>query len=334
MFKILLQDGDQNDATSFYLDIIKEAIELSNNNAVYITSLSDIKKGDDVIGITPKAFWNIIKQKKANLIIHWFQGVTPEEVDFYEMSWMKKALSKIRYSILERIILKNSDLNFFVSNTMLLHYKKKYGYTKRNNYVMPCFNQPLLEKAFYDEKYSRPSFVYTGNLAKWQCFEPMVALFKQIKDHLPEASLTIYTMESDKAQTILDKYRIEAAIKYVPYQQLAEEIKKYKYGFILREDNVVNNVATPTKMNSYLASGIIPIYTDVVGAYKENLSGLKYAVPIDINNKGVEKLYELEKQSIQSIDVLNEYKLVFDTYYNRDQYVAEIAEVISKMKSR
>ena len=334
MFKILLQVGDKNDATSFYLYIIKEAIELSPNDVAYITSLNDISKGDDVIGITPKAYWGIRKLKKANLIIHWFQGVTPEEVDFYEIPWLKRKLSQIRYSILERMILKYSDFNFFVSNTMLLHYRKKYGYSKNNYYIMPCFNQPLLEKAFYDEKYSRPSFVYTGNLAKWQCFEPMVALFKQIKDNLPEATLTIYTKETDKAQVILNKYGVKADIKYVPYQQLSEEIKQYKYGFILREDNVVNNVATPTKMNSYLASGIIPIYTDVVGAYKEHLSGLKYAVPVDTNNKGIERIYELEKQSIQSIDVLNEYKLVFDSYYNREQYVAEIAEVISKMKSR
>lgn len=334
MFKILLQDGDQNDATSFYLDIIKEAIELSNNNVVYITSLSDIKKGDDVIGITPKAFWNIIKQKKANLILHWFQGVTPEEVDFYEMPWLKRKLSKIRYSILERMILKNSDLNFFVSNTMLLHYRKKYGYSKNSNYIMPCFNQPLLEKAFYDEKYSRPSFVYTGNLAKWQCFEPMVTLFQQIKRELPCATLSIYTKDSQRAQVILKKYGVEAEIKYVPYQQLSEEIKKFKYGFILREDNIVNNVATPTKMNSYLASGIIPIYTDVVGAYKEHLSGLKYAVPIGVDNNGIERLFALEKQIIKSEEVLKEYQKVFNSYYNRQRYVEEIAEIISKTKKR
>lgn len=332
MYKILLQDGDKNDATSFYLDIIKDAIILSNNSVDYITSLDDIKMGDDVIGITPKAYWDIKKQKRAHQILHWFQGVTPEEVDFYDVYWLKKLLSKMRYAILEKQILKHSDFNFFVSNTMLLHYRKKYGYSGNNYFVMPCFNQPLLETAFFDEKYSKPSFVYTGNLAKWQCFEPMVALFKQIKQQLPNATLTIYTKEDQKAQAILNNYGIDADIKYVPYQQLSEEIKQYKYGFILREDNVVNNVATPTKMNSYLASGIIPIYTDVVGAYKEHLSGLQYAIPVQTDNKGIEKLFELEKQTIQAVDVLHEYREVFDSYYNRQKYVEQIAEVISKLK--
>ena len=332
MYKILLQDGDKNDATSFYLDIIKDAIILSNNSVDYITSLDDIKMGDDVIGITPKAYWDIKKQKRAHQILHWFQGVTPEEVDFYDVYWLKKLLSKMRYAILEKQILKHSDFNFFVSNTMLLHYRKKYGYSGNNYFVMPCFNQPLLETAFFDEKYSKPSFVYTGNLAKWQCFEPMVALFKQIKQQLPNATLTIYTKEDQKAQAILNNYGIDADIKYVPYQQLSEEIKQYKYGFILREDNVVNNVATPTKMNSYLASGIIPIYTDVVGSYKEHLSGLQYAIPVKTDNKGIEKLFELEKQTIQAVDVLHEYREVFDSYYNWQKYVEQIAEVISKLK--
>lgn len=334
VYKIALFEGDKNDATLYYLDIIKDAIQLAGNDVEYIDSLYSINYDDIVVEITPKAYWKIRKLNKAKRKIHWFQGVTPEEVDFYEMPWIKKLLSKIRYSIFERMILKRSDFNFFVSNTMLSHYKQKYGYNKNNYFVMPCFNQPLLDKAFYDEKYLRPTFVYTGNLAKWQCFEPMVALFLQIKKNLPNATLAIYTKDSERAKVILSKYGVEAEIKYVPYQQLSEEIMQYKYGFILREDNIVNNVATPTKMNSYLASGIIPIYTDVVGAYKENLSGLYYAVPVKTDNKGIEKLYELEKQIIKSCDVLNEYKAVFDSYYNKQKYVEQIAKVITKLEKR
>lgn len=332
MFKLALFEGDKNDATLFYLGIIKEAVEQNGFNVEIVESLSDINNEDIVLVINPKAFWNVKHHLEDNSMIYWFQGVVPEEVDFYEMPWIKKLLSKIRYTILERIILKQSDFNFFVSNTMLSHYKKKYGYKKTNYFVMPCFNQPLLETAFYDEKYTKPSFVYTGNLAKWQCFEPMVALFAHIKKQLPDATLSVYTQEFERAQTILKKYGVDATIKYVPYQQLSEEIKQYKYGFILREDNIVNNVATPTKMNSYLASGIIPIYTDVVGAYKENLGRLQYAVPVQPDNKGIEKLFEMEKQTIQAVDVLNEYKAIFDSYYNRKLYVEQIAEVLSKLK--
>lgn len=41
----------------------------------------------------------------------------------------------------------------------------------------------------------------------------------------------------------------------MPVSQLNEEHAKYKFGFLLRMDDVVNNVATPTKYNSYLTLG-------------------------------------------------------------------------------
>ena len=178
-------------------------------------------------------------------------------------------------------------------------------------------------------KYKDASFVYTGSLAKWQCFEPTILLFKEIQKNIPTATLTIYTKEKNKAVEVLQKHNVMAEVKYVPYQQLSKELEKFKYGFILREDNTVNNVATPTKMNTYLANGVIPIYTDVVGAYRENLSTLKYAVPLKVGNSGIDKLYQLELHSISGDEVFEDYRKVFDRYYNREYYVNLIAKNIN-----
>jgi hypothetical protein len=145
--------------------------------------------------------------------------------------------------------------------------------------------------------------------------------------------MTIYTKEHDKAKELLHKYGIEANIKYVPYEQLNNEIKDYKYGFIIREDIEVNRVATPTKMNSYLANGIIPIYTDVVGAYKENISKMRFSIPLEpVTNNGIEKLYELENVEILGNAVLNEYKGLFADYYNREKYVKLLADLLAAIK--
>ena len=326
MTKILLYPGDRNDATIYYLDIIADALKLNGESVEFIEDINKIESSDRVVCIIPKSFWGVYRRQCKNKILYWFQGVIPEEISYYNYSKLKKFINKMAYTFMERLILKKSSFNFFVSNTMVNHYQKKYGYNKDNYFVMPCFNQPLFEDAFFDSKYENPTFVYTGNLAKWQCFEPMVSLFSKIKKQIPTATLTIYTKDSEEAKIILDKYHVEAEIKYVPYTQLAQEIKQYKYGFILREDNVVNNVATPTKMNSYLASGIIPIYTDVVGAYSENLSGLKYTISLAVDNHGLDKLFALEKVVIKGSDVLEDYSDVFNKYYNRDHYVKIIAE--------
>lgn len=331
MFKIILFDGDKNDATLFYLNIIEKALLQAGETVEYIENVEEICQGDNVLTITPKAFWKVKMSRKANLIFNWFQGIIPEEITFYTYARWKKNLMKRVYSWLENYALSKSDFNFFVSEKMNLHYKGKYGYDRKCHVIMPCFNQLLLKDAFADEKYMRPSFVYTGNLSQWQCFEPMILLYKKIKEQIPLATLTIYTKEQEKAASILYKYGVKATVKYIPYIQLAEEIKQYKYGFILREDNIVNNVATPTKMNSYLASGIIPIYTNVIDSYRDNLSHLKYAIPLDVCNSGIEKLFFLENCKIIGRDVFDDFKTAFVRYYNRDFYINDISKRIEPL---
>ena len=331
MFRIVLLKGDRNDATSFYLDIIRDAIIRAGDIVEYIENISDIHLGDNVVTITPKAFWMVKESRKTKLILHWFQGVAPEEVSFYTYAIWKKLLMRKVYSWLEYFTLRKSDFNFFVSNGMMQHYARKYGYMNNNYFIMPCFNQSLLLDAFTDEKYERPTFVYTGSLSKWQCFEPMLLLYKKIKARLPLATLTIYTKEREKAIFLLRKYDVDAEIKYVSYQQLAMELKEYKYGFILRENNIVNNVATPTKMNSYLASGVIPIYTDVIDDYRKNLSCLEYVIPLGIDNSGIEKLFSFECDKMRGKDVLKDYENIFMKYYNRDLYVDKISMQIRNL---
>ena len=51
--------------------------------------------------------------------------------------------------------------------------------------------------------------------------------------------------------------RIE--LKSVAPEELAEYYESAHYGFILRDDNVINTVANPTKMIEYLQYGIVPI---------------------------------------------------------------------------
>ena len=210
---------------------------------------------------------------------------------------------------------------------MLEYYRKKYGYNKNNYIIMPCFNDQIKDDAFVDSKYKNPTFVYAGNLAGWQCFPQTVELFKTIKSTIPAATLTVYKPDQEKAKAILSERGVEAMVKYVPYTQLAQEIKCYKYGFLIREDDPVNNVATPTKMCNYLANGIIPIYSNVIGDFKEELASLKYSVPLGSRYEGIEKLFELEKTEIKATDVKTDYMKVFASYYSEENYVNMISNM-------
>ena len=57
---------------------------------------------------------------------------------------------------------------------------------------------------------------------------------------------------------------------------------------ITRKDIAINKVATPTKMSSYLANGIIPIFSDIIGDFNKVMGKLKYTVPVGQNYEGLE----------------------------------------------
>lgn len=323
-------DWMYGDATAFYVDIIADAMKVKGYRTSIIKSVDDISPDDVVVTVVT---YNVkeVYNKHPKAIINWYQGIAPEEYLFFlrdKKDGLWFAIKKyLRMSRSDNYALKHCDWHFFVSDTMLSFYRKKFLYMGKNNFIMPCFNQLLNKDAFKDEKYSNPSFVYAGSMDGWQCFEKTALIFKEIKQYIPTATLTVLTAQQDIAKGILNKYGVVASFNYVPHDKVDEELRKYKYGFIIRDDNPVNNVATPTKMNSYLANGIIPVYTNVVGAFKRNLSELKYAIPLTTKGEGLSKLYEFEKNNMLAEDVYADFRRLFDSYYSREKYIKEIASL-------
>ena len=324
----LPNDWMYGDATAFYVDIIADAMKVKGYETNIIKSLDDISSEDVVVTVVTYNVKDVFK-RHPKCIINWYQGIAPEEYLFFLRKkgvGLFKALKKyLSMSRSDNYALKHSDWHFFVSDTMLSFYRKKFLYRGNNNFIMPCFNQLLNEEAFNDEKYATPSFVYAGSMDGWQCFEKTVLIFKKIKSKLPNATFTVLTAQQDVAKEVLNKHGVEAAMNYVPHDRVDEELRKYKYGFIIRDNNPVNRVATPTKMNSYMANGIIPVFTDVIGAFKQNLSSMKYSIPLTTKNEGLEKLYEIENRGVTAQDVFEDFKTLFDTYYSREMYIQEIA---------
>lgn len=263
-----------------------------------------------------------------NLVI-WYQGVLPEE------SYLRNK-SKIRsfaLGMIEYIGLRYAKACFFVSDTMKKHYETKYRISlKHKSYIMPCFNEKTLnEEAFQDEiKGSICEFLYAGSLSKWQCFEKTAELYHSIeaKSSIP-TKFCVYTKEKEKAQNIIDELKIQSyCIDFVSAKELSDRIKSCRYGFVLREDSVINRVATPTKFSNYLSNGIIPIFSDCLKSFYE--IHLKHDIGIVCNLNNIEQSAEKvlsDMKCKQNMDAVHEKcKEVFDTYYNTDKYIAEIAQ--------
>lgn len=165
-------------------------------------------------------------------------------------------------------------------------------------------------------------------MSRWQCITETLELFKEIQYLLPKASLTLLTKEQEKAALLCRQYGVKADIRFVPREELQAVLTKYKYGFIVRNDMEVNRVATPTKMNSYMAADVIPVYSDVVLDFKDIFSGLKYAVPFKENKKCLSQILDIEHSGVDIGIIENEFKHIFSTYYSEDTYIDSLCHFL------
>lgn len=331
MYKFYLQDGDLNEATSYYIDIISKALLQQGEQVEKVFSLKLISPADKVITIQSKAFFRIWLKNPKQYIINWYQGIVPEEAMCMFEDSLSKYARKYLWRFLEYFSLCMAKGNIFVSEAMLSHYQHIYEYDKSNYCIMPCFNQELDLRLFTAEKYATPSFVYAGSLSRWQCIDRTLLLFKDIHALFPQATLTLLTKEKEKAISLCHKYGVKAEIKFVASSELQQVLGAYKYGFIVRDDIAVNNVATPTKMNSYMAAGVIPVYSDVINDFQTVFRDLKYVVSFTGEKEALSKIKKIETSGVDCGEIKSEYETVFGFYYSVDKYVGLLSTFLTKL---
>lgn len=333
-YKIYLLKGEHNNATSNYISIIKEGLESAGKEVEIVNKVSLIERDDIVLTITAKAFAAAWLRNPKQKFISWFQGIAPEEVDvMFAHKTVERILKKIFYGTFERLAMKKCQFAFFVSDAMVRHYKAKYGYQSNNYIVMPCFNMSIDSKAFNKEHYSKPTFVFAGHIFPWQCLEETLQLFVEIKKRLPKATLTLLCDHKQEARALLDKYGLcDSEIDYVPLNVLGDKLAEFKYGFIIRNDIEVNRVATPTKLNSYLSAGIIPIFSDVISDFKDKINGNVIKLPSHHSwSEAADIIAEFDKKEISSEDIYANFNSIFQTYYSREYYLEKIKKIFSEM---
>lgn len=325
-----------NEATSYYVDLVRDGLTPLFDEVKTVEDVNLIEKDDIVFIITLASFLKVIKHHWAQKTIFWYQGILPEELVYaFNDGSLRCKIRTYYYSLLERLALRKNGVNLFVSEAMSLHYQKKYGYSKKNYLIIPCFNQELNKEAFFTpDKYDTPTFVYAGAVLKWQCIRETLVFFKKIKEQNANARLTLLTKNKDEAEELISEVGVnDVDIQFVPLKDLPNVMSKFKYGFLLREDVALNNVATPTKFNSYMSLGIIPVLSDVVHDYRKYINKMKYVVKVDNLtdfSNSLKAVGDIESQKIVANDILSEYTSIFSEYYNPESYKEDLRKVAKK----
>lgn len=312
--------------TKDYVKIIEDSLQRAGHTTRTVTSLGKAKdnKNKGVVCIQASTT-RLAARCGYGSIVRWVQGAGEAE------SFMRHH-SKLRFFVLSALnwyAFKKSDFILFCSQTLKDYYEKRFRMKFDDSYIMPCFNDEIDNTAFLTQnKYTDNTFVYAGSLDVWQCFEPTVALYREVEKKVQNCSFRILAADREKVEEILKKYGVERySIDFVPKEQVPEEMAKAKFGFCLREDDVVNRVATPTKLSNYIANGVIPIYSECVEDFHSHAKDCRYCVcanPGDLDQP-VQKLVDLCKEAVSPEEIYQEYSNAFGNYYSREYHTEKLS---------
>ena len=335
MLKVLKGRYNSTNVTEYYIDIIAEAFALFDMKLNKIENIGEIKKEDVVLTTNVIDAFKVINFKRNVKVVNWYQGIIPEESYFRNKSFIRKKI----LNFIEIYVLNNCKFNFFVSNSMKIYYRKKYNLKKNNYLIMPCFNTDIIKKSFfYENKYRKLNIAYVGGLSKWQCFDKILDIYFEIEKKSKESKLLILTYDQDNAKKIIKKKEIKNyEVNYVPNEKINKKLQNIKYGFLLRKINPINYVSTPTKMSTYLANGVIPIFTSAIGDFNNVFKDFRFKIklncPCNTESKKIANiiLAHHNEEKIESNDVFIDYKEVFNGYYNRSKYINNIKKRINEI---
>lgn len=196
-------------------------------------------------------------------------GVVPEEFrmhsDFY---------SAVLYEKEEQLATNKAGLVIVVTDAMKNYLIQKFRDNLKANIVsFPMF--PTMQPMLNDRPYidGKPVVVYAGGLHKWQQVSKMIDAISKTKEICHHR---FYCPQPDIFMSMLpNELKGEIDVQSKSHDELIALYAECHYGFILRENIIVNNVACPTKLVEYLAMGILPIVDcEDIGDFKS--LGMKY----------------------------------------------------------
>ena len=323
---------DVRNVTEMYYDVIlsaikKNGIEIKEHaRCSYIQGL-DIPKSDYILVTSVQYFLKLYVWGHRNFI-YWFQGITPEEC-------LMSTGSKFNYhlfSFIEKLALKTTKYKIGVSKYLFEHYEKKYRFKFKPDelFVMPCFNSVINKESFYyPQKYEKNIFCYAGGMQAWQGFEDIVKIFKKMEKEDKQSFLKVLSKDKEGAKAVLEKYGITRySLNCVPQEEMDNELAECKFGFIIREDNIINNVATPTKLGTYIGNGVIPIFTPAVKAFVDLCKQYNYLCCVDYHNP-MEALRPYLECRISPNEISQAYQKLYSEYYDKEMYIDKMSKFLT-----
>ncbi|EOW9276148.1 TPA: glycosyltransferase [Vibrio cholerae] len=182
-------------------------------------------------------------------------GVVPEEFRYYGDYY-----SACLYEKYEKIAVKNANIVLTVTDAMKQYLADKYRIDLQvKGVTLPIFQNANNDECNKSSDSEQLKVIYAGGLHKWQQVDKMLSAIEQVRDKFkiyffcpqPEEISQRLSLEAFKSANIEIGCKSPDELRH--FYQISD------FGFILREDIIVNNVSCPTKLIEYLDYDIIPV---------------------------------------------------------------------------
>ncbi len=234
------------------------------------------------------------------------------------LSWMERR----SFAMADKILAVSENLALLVQETVE---------PKETISVIPC----CVDSIFLEET-DRSStelnldhnfvVVYAGSQSSWNLVDPMIDLFQAIIELENSAHflfLTLRTTEAIEAFKRRDLAPNLFTVMAVDQKRIQDYLSLGDLGLLLRENNVVNQVASPVKLGEYLASGVPVCITPHVGDLPEQLIEQRVGLVVDLDRDAwpvlLAPFIDDVKQHRKSYR--QRCKAFARDYYNRENYL-------------
>lgn len=206
-----------------------------------------------------------------------------------------------------------SDKIFCVSNVLIGYIRKLSANSIPQDqfYLYPCsadehyfrFDKTIREKTRDTLKLTNQTvFTYSGGLQlRWHVPDKIFALFGELRSRFSNSYFLVLTSDISLAEEYFAQYEIPRKsyrVINVDNREVYRYLNAADFGILLREDHIMNNVASPTKFAEYLMCGLPVIISPGVGDFSQIIRktgyGIEYRNPESLKHFSPDKFSPTE----------------------------------------
>ncbi len=242
--------------------------------------------------------------------------------------WKRNSLKVKLFRKIEEIIIRKSEAIIVVSRKFKDYLIKKFDRFQIENKITVIPNRTHIKYSL--EEFSKNDNqiigVYSGSASKWQNLNEIKKFMSIACRELKNIKFKILTYHLDSFFSLFSNEKeIENQIEIMSNKphEVFETLKQCDFSLLIRDNNLINNVASPLKFAEYLAAGLPIIISKGIGDTEEIVNCNRVGVIYNEDNpkESILKMVELVNKNTKKrcLDLAENHfniKTSFEQYQN------------------